>query len=301
MGKIIVSFDPMVDGTRIHESWKLIQPTCSMIPSVLLNCLNLGPAKRAILRVERHPGMEKLLEKFSGVGRVFGSIEEAREAILSYRPDTSGHFDDNLIGSNFSLSSAIRMSDYPVLFWLLDILRTEEVSLFDFGGGVGQTFVNYSRLLPEDRLRRWIVQDLSDVVSQAAEKFFTDGLPHRLEFTGKMADGSGCNVVLAAGAFHYWEGSIADFFEAIGGKPSHFIVNRSPMRSHGKAFFTVQQGQDWAVPCQVRSVEYLKTELEAEGYSLVDSWIDLQKTLTLPLLPAYSCPYRGLYFRREIQ
>jgi putative methyltransferase (TIGR04325 family) len=243
----------------------------------------------------KHRAVDRLFQNLSGPGRIFLTMDEAREAIRRHRPETVGHLDEKPIASNFSLSSKIQMSDYPVLFWLRTILCTENIDLFDFGGGLGQTFVIFHLYLPENALARWTVQDLPSVVSLAKEKFFPQGLPPGLEFTGGMACSPDCNVVLAAGAFHYWEGSIADFFRALGTKPAHLIINRSPIRSQGATFCTVQEGTEWAVPCQVRSVENLEAEMHAEGYTLVESWTDLEKSLIIPLFPAYSCPYRGLF------
>lgn len=228
-------------------------------------------------------------------------MDEARQAIRTYRPETLGHLDTNLISSNFSLSSKIRMSDYPVLYWLLEISRNRTIDLFDFGGGVGQTFVGYSKYLPADVLIRWTVQDLAEVVTGVPEKFFSGTAPTGLCFTDSMKVDPACNVILAAGAFHYWEQSLAEFFEVLTAKPAYFIINRSPMRTHGEEFHTVQQGQNWAVACKVRSVEGVVAEMDAEGYSLLDSWIDLEKSLTLPFFPAFSCPYRGLCFKRKDQ
>ncbi len=207
--------------------------------------------------------------------------------------------DSKLIGSNFTLSSSIRISDYPVLFWLGEAARHERLAVFDFGGGVGQTFLNYEKRLPDASLERWIVNDLPEVVREAPSRFFSRGLPPRLEFTGEMNTGADCNVVIAAGSFHYWECSVRRFFDHLGSHPKHFIINRSPMRENGEGFYTVQQGRDWAVACKVRSVDALVIEMEQEGYSLVDSWTDPDKTLILPFFPDYSCRYRGFYFQRN--
>lgn len=46
------------------------------------------------------------------------------------------------------------------------------------------------------------------------------------------------------------------------------------MSVDGDTFYTDQQGIDWGVP-------------------------ELEKPLIFPLFPAYSCPYRGLYFHRD--
>lgn len=271
-----------------------------MIPPLASYCLSRSPVKHVIEQAGHHRAVDQLFQKISGAGRIFQTMDEARESVLRHRPETLGHLDEKLIAANFSDYSNIQMSDYPVLLWLSTILRTEKIDLFDFGGGVGQTFVSFSRYLPEDGLVRWTVQDLPSVVSHAEEIFSSKGLPPCLKFTSAMASASTCNVVLAAGSFHYWEKSIADFFKAMGKKPAHFIINRSPMQSQGKSYFTVQEGVDWAVPCQVRSLEQVKSEMQAEGYTLVESWVDPVKSLILPLFPAYSCPYRGLYFYRDL-
>ena len=270
-----------------------------MIPPLASYCLSRSPVKRMIQQAGHNRTVDHLFQKLSGAGRIFQTIAEARESVRRHRPETLGHLDEKLIAANYSFYSNIQMSDYPVLLWLFTILRSEKIDLFDFGGGVGQTFVSFSRYLPEDGLVGWTVHDLPSVVSLADEIFSTKGFPQRLKFTSGMASASSCNVVLAAGSFHFWEKPIADFFKAMGTKPAHFIINRSPMQAHGRSFFTVQEGVDWAVPCQVRSLDEVEAEMQAEGYTLVESWIDPEKSLILPFFPDYSCPYRGLYFYRD--
>lgn len=270
-----------------------------MIPPLISRFLTLRPMRKLIHRASGSRFTENAFRSFSGSSRVFGSMEEASAAVRFHRPDTCGHLDAELITSNFSLYSQRRMSDYPVLCWLLRISKSEKLSIFDFGGGVGQTLVNFSQVLPADSIVRWTVQDLPDVISSAPEHFPQGGIPPQLKFTADLSNASGCNVVLAAGSFHYWNDSLSSFFAALGTAPAHFIINRSPIRDNGDAFFTVQQGADWAVPCKVNNIDALVAGMNEFGYSLVDRWIDLEKTLVLPLFPDYSCPYQGLYFRRN--
>jgi putative methyltransferase (TIGR04325 family) len=227
-------------------------------------------------------------------------MDAARSAIRHYRPETRSHLERRLISSNFALSSEIRMSDYPVLFWLRNIAAEENLRIFDFGGGVGQTYANFSRLLPPEKLESWTCHDLPEVILQAGENYFPEGVPECLHFTTDLGENDGCNVFLAAGALHYWEFPMAQLLREFGSRPRHFLINRSPMRITGKPFATVQEGVDWAVACMVRSLPDLKSEMESEGYTLVDHWVDLEKSLAFPWLPDWSCPYLGLYFRRNI-
>ena len=181
--------------------------------------LSRSPVKRIIQQARHNRVVDQLFQKLSGAGRTFQTMAEARESIRRHRPETLGHLDEKLIVANFSFYSNIQMSDYPVLLWLLTILRTSE----------------------------W--------------------LPHRI-------------------ATSFWP-------------PVRFIINRSPMQSQGKSFFSVQEGEDWAVPCQVRSLEQVKAEMQAEGYTLVESWVDPVKSL-IPLATAYARDLRcGFGFGRR--
>jgi putative methyltransferase (TIGR04325 family) len=263
----------------------------------LAKLLGLGPVRRFLERSGDNPALRRFYEKCSGAARVHETMDAARSAIRHHRPETRGHLERNLIGSNFHLSAELRVSDYPALFWLRDIAASSCLKVFDFGGGVGQTFVSFSRLIPDDRLTSWTVQDLPEVILQAGEYFPTD-TPGKIEFTSSLADASDCNVLYVAGALHYWERPMSDLLRELGASPTHVIINRSPMRAEGESYCTVQEGNYWAVACKVRSLDSLKDEMKSEGYEMVDSWEDPEKSLKLPWLPAYSCSYRGAYFRK---
>jgi putative methyltransferase (TIGR04325 family) len=268
-----------------------------MTNQTIAKILSLGPVSRIIQVSGRNSAIRRLFEHYSGAARPHDSMDAARTAIRQHRPDTCGHLETRLVASNFTLSAAMRMSDYPVLFWLQSIAEKEDLRIFDFGGGVGQTYVNYSSKLPPEKLASWLCQDLPEVVLDAGMKFFPDGLPGPLNFTADLREAFSSNVVLVAGALHYWENSMAELLSELGTYPRHFIINRSPMRTSGKSFAAVQQGVDWAVACRVHSFPELKAEMEAEGYTLVDQWVDPEKSLVLPLLPEWSSPYLGMYFR----
>lgn len=268
-----------------------------MTNQALAKLLSLGPARKFIESSGSIPAFRGVYEKLSGAARIYNSMDAARSAIRRYRPETRGHLERRLISSNFTLSSDIRMSDYPLLFWLRNIVAEEDLRIFDFGGGVGQTYANFSRMLPPEKLESWTCQDLPDVILHAGEEFFPEGVPACLNFTTNLGEANSSNVLLVAGALHYWEGPMAHLLRELGSRPRHFFINRSPIRIAGRPFATVQEGRDWAVACMVRSLPDLKSEMEAEGYTLVDQWVDLEKSLTFPWLPAWSSPYLGMYFR----
>ncbi len=182
------------------------------------------------------------------------------------------------------------------MFWLSRLQLPEGLKVFDFGGGIGQTYNQYSRFLPTVKLTQWTVMDLPKVI--AARKVASQQQPSMLRFASSLRDCEGCNVFLAAGSLHYWEHPIADLADALGGFPPHVFINRSPVRKDGESFISIQRGKDWAMPCLVRNGEELVKEFAELGYKVIDKWPVLEKTLDFPLLPDHAAPYAGFYFRR---
>jgi len=202
-----------------------------------------------------------------------------------------------LIDSNFWLSIKSRPSDYPVLFWLNRLVLSEGLRIFDFGGGIGQTYYQYSRFLETGELAQWTVMDLPEVI--AGRDVAREQAATALRFTSSLRDCADCNVFLAAGSLHYWEQSIAELADALGGLPQHVFINRSPTRQQAQSFVTIQKGKHWAVPCIVRSGKELEHEFAQLGYEVVDQWSVPEKSLEFPLLPDHVAPYVGYYLRRR--
>lgn len=184
-----------------------------------------------------------------------------------------------------------------MMFWLSQINPPEGLKVFDFGGGIGQTYYQYSRFLPTAQLAQWTVMDLPEVI--AGRNVATQQRAPALKFTSSLRDCEGCNVFVAAGSLHYWEHAIADLADALGGLPQHVFINRSPIRQKGESFISIQGGENWAFPCLVRNSEELEKEFAQLGYEVVDKWPVLEKTLDFPLLPDYKAPYAGFYLRRQ--
>ncbi len=247
-------------------------------------------------KVAEHPAGFAILNGWSRPRGVFDTFEAARQACRKARtiaqPDAA-----DLVEPNFELSVRRRASDYPVLFWLCQIASTGSLRVLDFGGGAGQSYYQYRDLLPAGAIERWTVLELPTVVEQGKRKAAERGA-NNLVFTSSFREGAACNVLLAAGSLHYWEGSLSSFAAEVGGLPKHVIVNRSPMRATGDAFITVQTGAHWAVPCLVRSLDQLTQEMEALGFDRVDDWNEPEKTLHFPWLPDHEARYLGVYFRR---
>ena len=161
---------------------------------------------------------------------------------------------------------------------------------------MGQTFLQYSSILPAGAIEQWTVVDLPEVTAQATAALKNGH--SALSFTPNLKSSSGYNVFLATGSLHYWESTLAELAASIGTFPDHFIINRSPIRSHGAPFVAIQSPGEWAVPCLVRTQEQIEAELHGLGFELRDVWDVPEKTLLLPYFPGHTTNYRGLYFSR---
>jgi putative methyltransferase (TIGR04325 family) len=268
--------------------------------NIINRIVSLGPNRRILKTLGKHPTARRWLNYLSRSGGVFDTFSAAETARSRYHPASRGHLNQNLITSNFAISATLRCSDYPVLFWLKHIASEEPLRLFDFGGGQGQTFVAMAPRLGEPSIEQWLVNDLPEVIGNAEASAFPGGRPDSIRFTSELTDGKSANVFLAAGSLHYWTESLASLLEALATKPKHFIINRSPMRPDGSTYYTVQEGGHWAVPCIVREFAALQRELGEQGYELIDHWTAPEKFLHRHWLPEFSSPYQGAYFKRSV-
>ncbi|HUY12934.1 MAG TPA: methyltransferase, TIGR04325 family [Terriglobia bacterium] len=242
------------------------------------------------------PYGRKLLNSLSQTRGVFATFDEGWSIARKTKP--AGHEDPSEIAVHLEFSKALRPSDYAVLYWLSNIC-TDDLSILDFGGNVGNLYYSYSTHLKAVRNLDWTVFDIPFVVEEgkriAAERGATG-----LRFTNSLQDASECNVLLVSGAFHYWEKSVQAFLEQFVNLPEHVILNRTPVHDRKPSFITVQRTKACAFPCVVHNATEMVGAFGAEGYVLVDRWPALELSLRMPLFPDRTVPhYSGFYFRRR--
>ncbi len=186
--------------------------------------------------------------------------------------------------------------DYPVLFWLRDLL-TPETRLFDLGGHVGVQCYAYSKYLDFPAGLRWVVCEVPEIAQRGAELAREQGR-RELSFTSRFEDGDGCDVFLSAGAIHYIEApALAEIIGKYATKPRHLLLNKVPLYD-GPPFVTLQNAGVSFVPQQVFNRGQLVSSIEQLGYRLVDQWNDRIHSCRIPFQPERSVEhYSGLYFR----
>ena len=227
-----------------------------------------------------------------------GVFETFEEAIAS-APKTKPLGYNNLDLAKYykdSFRPKIASYDYPVLFWLSQIFNqsSQELTIFDFGGNVGNHFHSYSTVLKYPDRLNWMVCDLPEITKVGQKLAQNLNFPPSLSFTTDFTEANGKNIFIASGSLQY----VASFSASISRlkkQPNHLLINRLPLYD-GKQFVTLQNGGKVFYPQYVFNRKQFIDSLTDIGYKLVDMWEDNLDSCIIPCYPEYSVPtYSGLY------
>lgn len=234
-------------------------------------------------RFERWPG------SYRGI---FNSFAEARASAPNHKlgfdhPELANLYDSR-IGKAFT-------SDYPVLFWLAQILPNTR-SLFDWGGHVGVSYYTYKEYIGFSDQLRWCVGEVPEIAKAGRALAQARGASS-LSFTSALADGDGFDVLLANGSLQFVEAPFSESLRTMSRRPPHLIVNKIPLYS-GEPFVTLENTMHSYNPYQVGNRQAFIDSILALGYSLRDSWENPDVQCHIPLHRERSIhAYSGFYFQ----
>lgn len=242
-------------------------------------------------RYEREFATARQANLFRGI---FASAAEAAASApagleLGYdHPDPASLYRERL--------SRVYPTDYPVLFWLRNILG-EVRTVFDLGGHVGVARYAYDRYLDFPADLSWQVCDVPAVV-EAGRKLAVERGARGLLFTTDRADASAADLYHGAGVLQYLEEPLAELLGALAVKPRHVIINLCAF-TDGEPFVTLQNIGTAFCPYIIHRRADVFAGMEELGYRLVDEWTNPGKSCVLPLDPGHSLPhYVGACFKR---
>jgi putative methyltransferase (TIGR04325 family) len=227
---------------------------------------------------------------------VFTTFDEAISAAPKTKPLGD---DDPRLAQEYrqTLDKQAREYDYPVLFWLKDLMGLG-TRVFDLGGNVGIHFYTYEKYLRYPPGLRWTVCDVPAIVKAGEELARTEGR-RELTFTTRFEDADGAHIFIASGSIQYIS-SISDLLSSLSAKPGHLLLNRLPL-CDGEQFVTLQNGGQVFYPQYVFNKDEFIDSVRRLGYKLVDVWDDrIDFPSIIPFHPSKS-PLRfyGLYFKWE--
>lgn len=191
--------------------------------------------------------------------------------------------------------SRVYPADYPMLFWLNRLLP-DTSRVFDLGGHVGIAWYAYQQFLRYPTGLRWTVYDMPAVIAEGARLASERGA-RTLDFTPRIDDGDGADVLIAAGSLQYMEEQLNDVLMRWSSRPRHLLINKTPTHE-SEEYYTLQNIGASYCPYRIAHVDRLPAALGAMGYEQVDRWECAELHCTVPFAPgANPITYRGWYFR----
>jgi putative methyltransferase (TIGR04325 family) len=287
MGNESIQEKPMeqADSNWLAQKLRHIANESAELPGLRL----IGkPLYRQIFRNSHHYG-----NSYSGK---YASYAEAKAAAPPTLPTT--YADANAGGMYREQHERIRVSDYPLVYWLGRLLQGGQRRIFDLGGHIGVSYYGFRRYLDYPTDMQWQVHDVPDVVAAGREWALQHDPEARLQFTDTRSDASGQDVLVTSGALQYLEYTLPEFLQTLKQPPGHVLVNLVPMHPT-RGYFTLQNIGRAVLPYRVMAVPEFTAAMEALGYVAQDQWSSAERNLRVPFEPDCRIEgYEGFYFSK---
>lgn len=232
---------------------------------------------------------------------VYGSYAAAQadaESLAS--TDLPASYDVQLAGRLYRAQlDKIRVSDYPLLFWLQQALHDGVRNVFDLGGNIGVTYYGFARYIHYPPDLRWTVHDLPHAMAAGKQWAQAHDERKQLRFSADDNEADGQDLLVCTGALQYLPYTLPELIDRMSRPPPNVLLNLTPMREQ-QEFFTLQNLGVAITPYRVTAALPLIDAMQARDYDLVDRWISLERNLQVPFHPdARVDGYSGFYFRRR--
>ncbi len=170
---------------------------------------------------------------------------------------------------NFAVMCAVRVWDYPVMFWL-DRLHAQGLHVLDAGGHFATKYIAFQTHLKLEEVN-WTVYDLPETIRSARAAQDRGEVPQAVGFIDDLAQAPQTDVLLASGLLQYLDLPLAEFLSRLRNLPPHILLNKVATRE-GPSVTTLERIGPARVPYQIRCRSGFEAEVLATGYRIVDSW-----------------------------
>ena len=226
---------------------------------------------------------------------IFNTYQTAQACLPETKP--AGYDNEQSANMYDDRMRTIYATDYPVLFWMKQILKPDS-KVFEIGGHVGVSFYSYDHFMGLGEAINWTILDVEAVVSQG-KIIAQERQEHRLHFTAELTANPDTEVVFASGSLQYIEKSLAEMIKDANISPQHVLVNLFPC-NFKPDYFTVNNIGTAFCPYKITSKKVFIEQMEKIGFILIDEWANDAKRCVIPFYdPSYSLSnYTGFYFKR---
>ena len=250
------------------------------------------------LRLVAQPIYRRMFQRpYEPEAHYYGIYDTYAQALADAPPTLPTTYDVQASGRMYrDHLDQIRVSDYPALYWLSNLLRAGNRDVFDLGGHIGLSYYGFRRYLDYPSDLRWVVHDVPAVVSAGRDWAIDHDPEGRLGFTHSGLDANNASIVFTSGALQYLDYTLPELLGQIDQPPAHVLVNLVPMHPD-RGYFTLQNIGFAICPYRVSAVGEFVAGMEALGYTIVDRWRSFERHLEVPFAAACDIDcYHGFYF-----
>lgn len=192
----------------------------------------------------------------------------------------------------------IYINDYPVLYWLKQILNKSDI-VFEIGGHIGVSFYSYDHFMNLDKDIHWTIQEVEHVANQG-KKIANKKNETRLHFTHTFDALKDTKLVFASGSLQYIEEDILKLIHKANINPEHILINMFPLNDKPD-YYTINNIGTAFCPYKITNKDQFIQLMNENGYKLIDEWKNEDKYCTIPFSdPSYSLDhYHGFYFNKQ--
>lgn len=269
--------------------------------------MGTGRLDRAVDAVRNLPGIRHLrrsaydrLFESGPKAHLFRGVFDSFDAAQAAAPPTRPLGYDNPASADLYLQRlSIDEHDYPSMFWLSQSLQDGLRRVVDLGGAVGIKYFAFGEHMRFPEGLVWRVIDVPAVAARGREFAASRQAGPALEFSDRIEDASGADVLLASGVLQYLPASLPELLDGLAEPPARIVVNTTPIHAD-RSFFTVNGIGTAFCPYRVQARGAFVSGIEARGYRLRAEWLNVGKAMTIPFEPGYSVPdYSGFCFDRR--
>jgi putative methyltransferase (TIGR04325 family) len=230
--------------------------------------------------------------------RLFSGVYSSFAAATAAIPKTRHNSYDNPASATFlGHKAAIRSTDYPVLFWLSQLLP-QNSRVFDFGGYLGISYYSFERFLHYPSDLQWTIYDVPAVVSAGTTLAERKNCP-QLTFTTDFSRAQNFSLLLAFGSLQFPEQTLAECLRALPTRPQHLLLNKVPLADR-ETFYTLHNMGPALSPYRIANREEFLQSFDTLGYKLIDEWENPELGCVIPFHPTHSVrAFSGMYLQLQ--
>jgi putative methyltransferase (TIGR04325 family) len=225
----------------------------------------------------------------------YPSFEAASKELPTHKH--TGYNNENSAQMYDERLSRIHYTDYPVLFWLQQIISKDksELKVFDYGGHIGVSYYAYQKVIHFPENLKWTTYDVEAVVERG-KTVAIERRADRIQFQKTLDKLPDANVFFASGSPQY----SPDFFKDIESllQSKYVLLNMIPCSSEAD-FYTINNIGTAFCTYRIFSSTSLENHFKKLGYEILDSWTNEGKECDLSYTTDTKVNYKGWYMEKK--